>query len=408
MLSAALPIATISWAVVAYASPVVTIRDSAISIPLTKHVNFTSGHGLLASDQARAKRLRSSRSSQVPSKAASRTDVPVTNQAVIYTAALDVGSPPTTFDLIVDTGSSNTWVGAVTEYTPTSTSQDTGGFLVVTYGSGFVIGEEFIDTVSLGDGITVTNQSIGAAEFASGFSPYDGILGIGPVDLTTDTVDNVDTVPTITDNLLAQGTISTEVIGVSFEPTTSNATTNGELTFGGVDSSKFTGDITYTAITSTSPASEYWGIDQTVAYGDDTILPLTAGIVDTGTTLLLLATDAYDAYTAATGATLDSTTGLLSVTADQFAALESLFFTIGDTTFEFTANAQLWPRSLNTDIGGDADGIYLIVGDLGSNSGEGLDFINGYAFLERFYSVFDTTNLQVGLATTPFTNSTTN
>ena len=82
-------------------------------------------------------------------------------------------------------------------------------------------------------------------------------------------------------------------------------------------------------ITSTSPASAYWGIDQSVAYGSDTVLPLTAGIVDTGTTLLLLATDAYDAYTAATGATPDSSTGLLSITPEQFAALESLFFTIG-------------------------------------------------------------------------------
>ena len=63
---------------------------------------------------------------------------------------------------------------------------------------------------------------------------------------------------------------------------------------------------------------------------------------------------------------------------------------------------------LNTDIGGSADGIYLIVGDLGSPSGEGLDFIDGFAFLERFYYVFDVTNSQVGFATTEFTDATTN
>jgi hypothetical protein len=34
-----------------------------------------------------------------------------------------------------------------------------------------------------------------------------------------------------------------------------------------------------------------------------------SGIVDTGTTLILLATNAYIAYVKATGATLDSTTG---------------------------------------------------------------------------------------------------
>lgn len=38
----------------------------------------------------------------------------------------------------------------------------------------------------------------------------------------------------------------------------------------------------------------------------------------------------------------------------------------------------------------------------------GLNFINGYVFLERFYSVFDTTNQRVGFATTPNTISTAN
>jgi cathepsin E len=73
-----------------------------------------------------------------------------------------------------------------------------------------------------------------------------------------------------------------------------------------------------------------------------------------------------------------------------------------------TANAQIWPRALNANIGGTTDDIYLIVADIGSPSGEGFDFINGYAFLERFYSVFNTASGAVGLATTPFTTATTN
>lgn len=81
---------------------------------------------------------------------------------------------------------------------------------------------------------------------------------------------------------------------------------------------------------------------------------------------------------------------------------------IRQVTYELTANAQLWPRSLNTLIGGTAIQVYLIVNDLGSPSGEGLDFINGYGFLERFYTVFDTANKRVGFATTPFTAATTN
>lgn len=37
-----------------------------------------------------------------------------------------------------------------------------------------------------------------------------------------------------------------------------------------------------------------------------------------------------------------------------------------------------------------------------------MDFINGYTFLERFYSVYDTTNKRVGLATTANTKAMTN
>ena len=63
---------------------------------------------------------------------------------------------------------------------------------------------------------------------------------------------------------------------------------------------------------------------------------------------------------------------------------------------------------MNTDIGGKNDSLYLIVGNLGTPSGEGLDFINGYVFLERFYAVYDTGDSRVGFAETPFTFSNAN
>ena len=47
-------------------------------------------------------------------------------------------------------------------------------------------------------------------------------------------------------------------------------------------------------ITRTSPASEFWGIDQSIRYGTSTsILSNTAGIVDTGTTLILISTGLF-------------------------------------------------------------------------------------------------------------------
>ena len=70
------------------------------------------------------------------------------------------------------------------------------------------------------------------------------------------------------------------------------------------------------------------------------------------------------------------TTGLLTLTQSQFANLKSLFFNIGGVSYELTPNAQIWPRALNSTLGGDASKIYLIVSDLGSPSGQGLDFIS--------------------------------
>ena len=77
-------------------------------------------------------------------------------------------------------------------------------------------------------------------------------------------------------------------------------------------------------------------------------------------------------------------------------------------TYEFTANAQIWPRALNSVIGGKDDAIYLIVADIGTPSGQGLDFINGYAFLERFYTVYDSGKGQIGFATTEYTDAESN
>ncbi|KAI0819359.1 acid protease [Trametes gibbosa] len=412
MLARFLPIVALAVAAVV-AKPLV-VRDSPISLPIARRFNATATANLVKADQARAKVLKNQALAQgkhsgFKSAAAGIIGVPVTNGAVTYTVSVGVGTPPTQYDLIVDTGSSNTWVGAGAAYVETSSSVDTGDEVLVSYGSGIFFGEEFLDTVTLGD-LVLEKQSIGVSEFAIGFDGVDGILGLGPVDLTEGTTSSGEEVPTVLDNALAQGLIGSELVGISFEPTTDLSVTNGELTFGGTDPSKFTGDIAYVPVTSTAPASEYVGIDQSITYGaaGTPILDATAGITDTGTTLVLIASDAFAAYQTATGGVQDNNTGLLKITADQFANLESLFFHIGDNTYEFTPNAQLWPRALNTAIGGDADGIYLIVADLGSDSGEGLDFIDGFTFLERFYNVWDVANARVGFATTSFTDATTN
>lgn len=220
----------------------------------------------------------------------------------------------------------------------------------------------------LTDEFVIADQRIGDA-FALGFDDVDGILGIGRTNLTEGTaLPSGSTVPTVTDNLFSQGKIQEKIVGIYFAPSKNESVTNGEIAFGGVDTSKTTGPITFAPITSTSPSSRFFGINQSIIYGSGSnttrILDLSAGIVDTGTTLTLLETNAFNTYKALTNATEDPTTKLLKIPPEYYANLQSLFFNIAGTTFEFTKNAQTWPRALNEDIGGSANETYLIIGDV--------------------------------------------
>jgi hypothetical protein len=98
-------------------------------------------------------------------------------------------------------------------------------------------------------------------------------------------------VPTVPDNLRTQGTIGVESLGLFYPPYAEK--TAGSISFGGPDESKYTGSLSYVSITKSSPSRDYWGIDQTVTYAGMTICKDVAGIVDTGTTMILLATGAY-------------------------------------------------------------------------------------------------------------------
>ncbi|KAF5376383.1 hypothetical protein D9757_008679 [Collybiopsis confluens] len=383
-------------------NPVVVIdRSPILSLPLSRINNFTSGHDILAHDLARARHFKDLAKARATGQPLKRQSEPVINTVVQYIASVGVGASNSQYQLVVDTGSSNTWVGAGQVFTPSSTSTNTGEEVGNVYGSGVFVGFEWIDRVSLTSNLVIEQQSIGVAEEFLGFAGVDGILGIGPVLLTEGTIEDGSTIPTVTDNLFSQGTIAENVVSVYFQPPTSEEDSNGELFFGGTDSSKFTGEITFVP-----KVTNWWGISESVTYGSTSIVNNAQGIVDTGTTLILLNTNSFNAYIEATGAVFDSTTGLYRITLAQFENLQNLDFNIGGTTFSLTPDAQIFPLLFNADIGGSPGGIYLMVGDLGDE--EGFDLINGFAFLERFYTVLDTTNSRVGFATTAFTNSTIN
>ncbi|KAI0816817.1 aspartic peptidase A1 [Trametes gibbosa] len=351
---------------------------------------------------------------------------------VVCDTWVDIGMPPTRYSLFVGTGSSHTWVGAGRPYKRSSTSKKTQDSVFE-----YLSGNEFTDNVSLGAGlISIHGQSIGVATSTGGFDNVDGVLGyvillnlvtgcptsLGPVDLTIGILASyiLLSIPTVTDNLFSQGVIQDNLVAFSFEPTALSSSPKGELTFSGTDSSKFTGPLTRAC-----PASGFWRIDQSIRYGESMqMLSSTAGIVDTGSTSILIASDTFQRYMHVTGAMLNYTTGLLRITPAELARLQILFFHInGVSTRRLrvctqrpdlpNTSPQSYPmrlliRALNAAVGGDPNIIYLVVGDIGTPSGDGFDFMEGKTWLEHFYTVFDTNNRRFGIVNTPSTASTIN
>ncbi|KAM3550718.1 hypothetical protein MY1884_008095 [Beauveria asiatica] len=359
------------------------------AVPVKHVVNVSSPSGLVAKGQARINKVNGAE------KTLGNIDAsgPAENDDVSYIASVAIGSA--SWDLIVDTGSSNTWTGAQKSYVPYSTGNDTGGTVGVSYGSGQFTGEEYVDKVTFA-GLTVKSQSIGSASNAVGFDGVDGIFGLGPVDLTQDTVSNAATVPTFLDNLYRQGSIPSEVLGVYFKPEAGSDTNdnNGELTLGGVDSTKYTGALNYVPTLKSGNAAAYWGVSiASFNYGSTVLASGATGIVDTGTTLVYIPSAAYSKYLSASGGRTDPTTGLVSYTTKPTG---NFSIKIGTVTYTLTPAQYLVPTSQYGSFGLSAGKYYSWIANGGTGS---VNTIIGQKFLENYYSVYDTTNARIGFAT---------
>jgi len=113
-----------------------------------------------------------------------------------------------------------------------------------------MLGNLYTDTLTLGDGVVIHEQMIGVASKggAPGLSRADGILGLGPILLTVDSLVDPDEdlfMPTVIDNLYTQGSISQRIISYFFVPTSETEVTYGRIMLGEI-TPDHTGSITYT------------------------------------------------------------------------------------------------------------------------------------------------------------------
>ncbi|KAG2367250.1 aspartic peptidase A1 [Suillus spraguei] len=378
----------------------VEVRNSRIILSMTSGLHFSNGTNPVQRDDAL------------------HIDVALDNVHGFSCVTIGIGDRPTFYSLIVNTGSAITWIGAHTAYHPNSSAFNTGLPLRVTYPANSFAGILFTDTFEITDEYTIEGMAIGVATETRGV-PFDGMLGIGPRSLSRGSIPTQPEgmLATVTERLFTDRSISWPLVALFFKPSTADLVDldDGRLVFGdenpGFDDEypDFNiGNIGYTPRTASMPASTYWGIDQSIVYGNTEILQFTSGIVDSGVTFISIASDAYDRYKTATGANLDPRNGMLSITRRQYPALRPLEFHIGEQIYNLSPNGQIWPRWLNSRIQGDVNGIYLVIKRLPGPTGSGIDFSLGYVFLQRFYSVYDVLNSRVGFATTPYTDANTN
>ncbi|GAA5997214.1 pepsin-like aspartic protease [Rhodotorula paludigena] len=209
---------------------------------------------------------------------------------------IDVGTPPTAFSVVLDTGSSdlilaetgcNGCLSSTVEYDPntSSTSSISQSSFSITYGSGAASGSLVSDTISIAN-YTQDNQIFAACDVMQNIvdGTISGILGLGWTPLAQSRA-----TPLVQD-LWESGALPEGVFGFAFEThtfTTASEPTapGGTLTIGGVDTSAYSGEINWVNVVGTP---SYWNIPLEGVSVGGRALSLTddAVVIDTGTTLI--------------------------------------------------------------------------------------------------------------------------
>ncbi|KAL6188359.1 hypothetical protein ACLB2K_039752 [Fragaria x ananassa] len=208
---------------------------------------------------------------------------------------IGIGSPPQTFAVVFDTGSSNLWVPSSrcilsigcyfhSKYRATMSSTYTkiGIHCKIPYGSGSVSGYFSGDNVKVGDIIVKDQEFVEVTK--EGFvaflaARFDGVFGLGFQDIS------VGEATPVWYNMVQQGRMSQKIFSIwlNHDP---KSPVGGEIVFGGYDWKHFTGDHTYVPISHKG----YWQIE----VGDIIVADFSTGfckggcaaIVDSGTSLL--------------------------------------------------------------------------------------------------------------------------
>ncbi|KAJ7590976.1 endopeptidase [Mycena floridula] len=319
--------------------------------------------------------------------------VPLTNfmNAQYYTE-ISIGTPPQTFKVILDTGSSNLWVPskqctsiacflhAKYDSSASTTYKANGTKFEIQYGSGSMEGFVSNDDLAIGD-LTLKAQDFAEATqepgLAFAFGKFDGILG-----LAYDTIAVNHIVPPFY-SMVNQGLLDSPVF--SFRVGSSEED-GGEAIFGGIDDDAYTGKITYVPVR----RKAYWEVElEKLTFGDDELeLENTGAAIDTGTSLIVCPTDVAEMLNTAIGAK-KSWNGQYTVECNTVPSLPALSFKFGGKDYPLDAKDYI------LEVQGTCMSAFT---GMDINLPGGSLWIIGDVFLRKYYTVYDLGRNAVGFA----------
>ncbi|GAA5836042.1 hypothetical protein JCM11251_006632 [Rhodosporidiobolus azoricus] len=304
---------------------------------------------------------------------------------------VSIGTPSQEFQLLFDTGSSDMWVyskgtgapeaewnadrssSAITTYEPWS----------IQYGKGQQTGYLHQDTVTVG-GYTVNDTIFAAAtSLHSAFNSYpiSGIFGLGFGSIASSGY-----APWF-ERLMNENLIDQQYFGIYFVrahdsvPESPQGSLPGaQLCVGCVDSTKYTGEITWAPVVSDA----FWAVDTQFSI-NGSVVPSTRmrAVIDSGTTLIMVPTSVARAFYAQIPGSSPSPLRDGSYSIPCNTPMTSLGLVIEGRLFEIP------PEDLVMAVGLDGAqcALTIVAGDIRDADGQYVAVVGG-AFLKSAYSVY--------------------